>query len=81
MAHEIAAGAGHAVRALLKERVGAVPVCEIEVLPRFAGSGSTSLDSVAIDQDLDGADIAREIAGIVIGLRQRGRRDLRVVLC
>lgn len=50
------------MRALLKERVRAVPVREIEVLPRFTSSGSTSLDSVAIDQDFDSADVAREVS-------------------
>jgi hypothetical protein len=68
------------VRTLLEERVGAVTVRQIEILPRLACGRRTLLDSLAIDQDFDGADVARKVAGIVIGPGQRGRRDPGVVL-
>ena len=37
-------------------------------------------DGVSVDEHLDGADVAGEVAGVAVGLRQRGRRDLGVVL-
>ncbi|MFJ7411038.1 hypothetical protein ACIQWZ_09515 [Streptomyces sp. NPDC098077] len=63
---EIAAGAGHPVLALFEERVGAQPVAEIVVLPWFAGGCGPGGDRVAVDQDLDRADVPLEVLG---GLR------------
>jgi hypothetical protein len=55
---EIAAGASHSVRALLEEAVGAPAVAEVVVLPGFSGGGRAGGDGIAVDEDLDGADVA-----------------------
>ena len=52
----------------------------VALLVALAPANLPRLDSVAINQDLDGADVAREIAGVVVRLRQRGRRNPGVVL-
>ncbi|WP_293988519.1 hypothetical protein [Streptomyces sp.] len=49
------------------------------VLPGFAAGGGAGCDRVAVDKDLDGADLASEVAGLVVGPGQRVRGDLRVV--
>jgi hypothetical protein len=49
------------VLALLEEGVGAQPVAEVVVLPRLAGFGLPGGDGVAVDEDLDGADVALEV--------------------
>jgi hypothetical protein len=52
---EVAAGAGHAVWALLEEGVAAEAVAEIVVLPGFSGCGGAVGDGVTIDEDFDSA--------------------------
>ena len=66
--------------ALLKECVGAVAVSEVVVLPGLAVGGLTGADGVAVDEDLDGANVAGEVSGVVVGLGQGVRGDLGVVL-
>jgi hypothetical protein len=51
---KVAAGAGHPVGALLEERVAAVAMSQVIVLPGLAASG----DGVAVDEDFDGAQVA-----------------------
>src|SRR5262249_18525506 len=46
---------------------------------RAARSGAV-LDGLPIDQDLDGPDVAGEVARVGVQLRQAGWRNLRVVL-
>ena len=78
---EVAPGAGHPVRALLEERVAAETVAEVVVLPGLPGGGGAVGDCVTVDEeDFDGADVAGEVAGVVIGLGERVRGDLGVVL-
>jgi hypothetical protein len=62
--------------ALLEEGVSAVAVAEVVVLPGLAGRGGTGGDSVAVDEDLDGADVAGEVARVVVGPGQRHGADL-----
>jgi hypothetical protein len=54
---EVAAGAGHAVWALLEEAVGAPAVPEVVVLPGLAARSGAGGDGVAVDEDLDGAQV------------------------
>ena len=68
------------MRALLEERVGAKAVAEVVVLPGLAGRGGAGGDSVAVDEDLDGADVAGEVPGVVVGPGERRRADLGVEL-
>lgn len=68
---EVAANASHAVLALFEERVGAVAVSEVVVLPGLAGCSSAGGDRVAVDEDLDGAYVAGEVPGVLICLGQR----------
>ena len=77
---EIATGARHSVRALFEEAVGAPAVAEVVVLPGFSGGGRAGGDGVAVDEDLDGADVAGEVPGFGVGLGQCVRGDLGVVL-
>ena len=65
---KIATGAGHPVRALLEEAVYAPAVAEVVVLPGFACGGRSGGDGVAVDEDLDGADVAGEVSGLGVGL-------------
>jgi hypothetical protein len=68
------------VLALLEERVGAVAVSQVVVLPGLASGCGAAGDGVAVDEELDGADVAGEVAGVVVGPGQRVWGDLRVVL-
>jgi hypothetical protein len=77
---EIATGASHSVRALFEEAVGAPAVAEVVVLPGLAGGGCAGGDGVAVDEDLDDADVAGEVSGLGIGLGQCVRGDLGVML-
>jgi hypothetical protein len=77
---EIATGASYSVRALFEEAVGAPAVAEVVVLPGFSGSGCAGCGGVAVDEDLDGADVAGEVSGFGVGLGQRVRGDLGVML-
>jgi hypothetical protein len=61
--------------ALLEEAVGAVSVAEVVVLPRLAGRGGAGGDGVAVEENLDGADIASEVPGVGVGLGQGVRGD------
>jgi hypothetical protein len=69
------------VRALFEERVGAVAVPEVVELERATARGLPVGDRVAIEKNLDRADIAGEVSGLLVGLGQGERRDPRVVLC
>jgi len=51
-------------------------VAEVVVLPRLAGRGGAGGDRVAVDEDLDGADVAGEVPGVVVGPGQGDRADL-----
>jgi len=51
-------------------------VAEVVVLPGLAGCGGAGGDSVAVDEDLDGADVAGEVPGVVVGAGERRRGDL-----
>jgi hypothetical protein len=62
------------------ERVAAQPVAEVVILPGLAGCGLAGGDGVAVDEDFAGADIAFEVARVLVGLSQRGGCDLRVLL-
>ncbi len=77
---EVAAGAGHPVRALLEERVGAIPVPEVVVLPWLAGSSCSGGDGVAVDEDFDSPDVAGEVPGVGVSPGERLGADLRVEL-
>src|SRR5439155_15458914 len=70
----------HPVRAVLDVRVAALAVAELVVLPWFAVGGGAERDGVAVDEDFDGAHVAGEVAGVLVGAGQRGGADLRVVL-
>ncbi|MFI7423730.1 hypothetical protein [Nonomuraea sp. NPDC049684] len=77
---EVAFGAGHPVLALLEEGVVAEPVSQVGVLPRLAGGRGPVLDGFPVDQDLDGSDVAFEVARVAVGPGQCVRGDLGVVL-
>jgi hypothetical protein len=64
------------VGALLEEGVAAVPVAEVVVLPWLPGRCGSVLGGVPVDEDLDGADVALEVAGVAVGPGQRVRGDL-----
>jgi hypothetical protein len=64
------------VRALLEERVAAVPVAEVVVLPGFPGRDGTGGDRFAVDEDFDGPDVAGEVPGVGACPGQGVRRDL-----
>jgi hypothetical protein len=48
-------------------------VAEVVVLPGLAGRGGAGGDGVTVDEDLDGADVAGEVAGVVVGAGQGWR--------
>src|SRR4029078_2526766 len=75
---EVAAGAGHAVRALFEEAVGAPAVAQVVVLPGLAGGRGAGDDGVAVEQYLNRPDVAGEVAGVGVGPGQRVRGDLGV---
>ena len=78
---EVAAGARHPVRALLEEAVGAVAVPEVVELERLRRCRPAPLVIASRSRsDLDRADVAREVAGVGVGLGQGDRGDPRVVL-
>lgn len=56
-------------------------MAKIVVLPGGSGRGRARGDGLAIDQDVDGAQVAAEVTGVGIGLHEARRSDLRVVLC
>src|SRR5437879_891910 len=66
--------------ALFEEAVGAQTVAKIEVLPWGALSRGATGDRVSVDEHLDRAHVASEIASVVVRLCQRRRRDARIVL-
>ena len=39
-------------------------MAEVVVLPGLAACGGAGRDGVAVDEDLDGADVALEVAGV-----------------
>ena len=53
---------------------------EVVELERSAAGGLAVGDRVAVEQDLDRADVSREVPGVGVGLGQGGRGDPRVVL-
>jgi hypothetical protein len=69
---DVAARAGHAVRALLEEAVAAVAVAEVLELERLAAAGVAGADNVAVEEHLDRAQDTLEVAGVGVGLRERG---------
>jgi hypothetical protein len=68
------------MRALLEEGVGAVPVPEVAVLPRLAGSSGSGRGRVPVDEDLDSPDVAGEVPGVGVSPGERLGADLRVEL-
>jgi hypothetical protein len=63
-----------------EEVVAAVTVAKVVVLPGlFAVGGCTGENAVAVDKDLDGADIAGEVVGLLVGGAQGSLEDLGVV--
>src|SRR5207237_7458563 len=77
---EVAARASHPMRALFEEAVRTQTVTQVKVLPWSPRRGGAAGDRVSVDEHLDGPDVASEIAGVVVGLGQRGRRNPGVVL-
>ena len=77
---EGALGAGHAVRALVEEVVGAVAVPEVVEPPRLARRRRPVPDGVPVEEQFDGAQITAEIARVLVGPGKLGRRDAGVVL-
>ena len=73
---EVAFRAGHAVRALLEEGVGARPVAEVVVLPGLARGGGTGGDCRTVEEDLDRADVPGEVPGLGVGPGEGVRGDL-----
>jgi hypothetical protein len=65
---------------LLEEGVGAVAVPKVVVLPWLTGRCGAGGDGVPVDEDLDRAEVAFEVAGVVVCLGQSVRSDLGVVL-
>ena len=53
---------------------------EVVELERAAAAGLAVGDRVAVEEHLDRADVAGEVAGVGVGLGQRERGDPRVVL-
>jgi hypothetical protein len=51
-------------------------VAEVVVLPGLAVGGSTGRDRLAVEEDLDSADVAGEVSGLGAGLAERVRGDL-----
>jgi len=68
------------MRALLEERLAAEVVAKVVVLPGFASGRCAGHHRVAVDQHLNGAHVAGEVAGVGVGLGQRVRGDPGVVL-
>lgn len=58
---------------MFEEGVGAVSVPEVAILPRLTLGNLAVLDGCAVDEYFDGPDVAGEVAGVVVGLGQRGR--------
>ena len=56
------------MRALLEERVGAVSVAEVEVLPGLASFCGAGGNGVAVNEYFDGADVAGELPGVGVCL-------------
>jgi hypothetical protein len=61
-------GAGQAVRAFGEEVVGAVAVAQVVVLPGLSVGGGAGQDALAVDEDLDGADVVGEVVGLLVGV-------------
>lgn len=76
---DVSLGTSHAMLTLLKEIVGAVAVAEIVELP-WLRCGTPTADHILIHKYLDGAKVARKVAGVGIGFGHLQRRDLRVML-
>jgi len=64
----------------LGEVVGAPALAEVVVLPRLptAGGGARQ-DGVAVDEDLDGAQVAGEVVGLAVGDGELALQDRGVV--
>src|SRR5690606_22496449 len=75
---EVTAGAGHAVRTLVEEFVGAQAVAEVIEPPRLPGG--RLLDRVLVDEHLDRPHVALEVTRVGVGLRELRRRDRHIVL-
>jgi hypothetical protein len=68
------------MRALLEEGVAAVAMAEVVVLPWLSGRGCTGRYCIAVEQYLDGAEVAGEVPGVSVGPGQGVRGDLGIVL-
>ncbi len=55
-------------------------MAQVVVLPGLAVGSCAGGDGVPVEQDLDAADVAGEIPGLCVSLRQRVRGDLLWVL-
>jgi hypothetical protein len=55
------------VRALPEEGVGAQTAAEVVVLPGFTGGGSAGGDYLAVEENLDGADVLGEVPRLDVG--------------
>ena len=65
---ERAACAGQPVGALGEEVVAAVSLAQVVLLPGlFSAGGGAGEDGLAVDEDLDGADVAGEAVGLLVG--------------
>ncbi|MFJ8027966.1 hypothetical protein [Streptomyces sp. NPDC096311] len=77
---ERAACAGQPVGALGEEVVAAVALAQVVVLPGlFAACGGSGEDGLAVDEDLDGADVAGEVVGLPVGGGEGALQDRGVV--
>ena len=60
------------MRALVEKFIAAPPMPQIIVAPRRATSCRSAADGLPVNEYLDGANSAREIAGILVRLGQLG---------
>ncbi|MER5826166.1 hypothetical protein ABT086_28870 [Streptomyces mirabilis] len=77
---ERAACAGQPVGALGEEVVAAVALAQVVVLPGlFSAGGGAGEDGFAVDEDLDGADVAGEVVGLFVAGGEGALQDRGVV--
>jgi len=68
------------VGAFGEEVVAAVALAQVVVLPWLLAAGRCAgEDAVAVDEDLDGAHVAAEVVGALVGGRQGALQDFGVV--
>lgn len=80
---ERAAGAGQPVRAVGEEVAAAVALAQVVAPPGLlaAAGGGSGEDGLAVDEDLEGADLAGEVAGLLVGRPEGALQDRRLVAC